>query len=189
MKRKPGVRANERKRSSAEIGFGRQMNEQHPGRTADCAGAIAAAADIVGEEHVAAAAPVLLPVAGFDLQCAGKHDKKLGAWRPGASLGTSLRASPSRSCSGPVMSLSGGRYRPRRIPRGRGWRKNRKRGVAVAAWLCLLHAGDDRCVRGAQRCRVRGGIDCHADAGLHPAGIDGRIRYDGADCQSPRYTN
>jgi hypothetical protein len=37
MKRKPGVRANERKRSSAEIGFGRQMNEQHPGRAADCA--------------------------------------------------------------------------------------------------------------------------------------------------------
>jgi hypothetical protein len=37
MKRKPGVRASERKRSSAEIGFGRQMNEQHPGRAADCA--------------------------------------------------------------------------------------------------------------------------------------------------------
>src|SRR5215204_3117333 len=114
MKRKPGVRANERKRSSAEIGFGRQMNEQHPGRAADCAGAIAAAADIVGEELVA----------GFDLQGAGKHDKKLGVWRPGASLGTSLRASPSRSCSGSVISLSGGRCGPRRIPRGRGWRKN-----------------------------------------------------------------
>ena len=51
MKRKPGVRANERKPSSAEIGFGRQMNEQHPGRAADFAGAIAAAADIVGEEY------------------------------------------------------------------------------------------------------------------------------------------
>ena len=35
MKRKPGVRANERKQSSAEIGFGRRMNEQHPGRAAD----------------------------------------------------------------------------------------------------------------------------------------------------------
>ena len=63
MKRKPGVRANERKQSSAETGFGRQMNEQHPGWAADCVGAIAAAADIVGEEHVASAAPVLLPVA------------------------------------------------------------------------------------------------------------------------------
>ena len=31
------------------------------------------------------------------------------------------------------------RYGPGRIPRGR--RKNRKRGIAVAAWLCLLHAG------------------------------------------------
>src|SRR4051794_13298700 len=36
-----------------------------------------AAADIVGEEHVAAAAPVLPPVAGFDFECAGKHDEKL----------------------------------------------------------------------------------------------------------------
>ena len=64
----------------AEIGVGRQMHEQHAGRAADGASAMAAAADIVSEKHLPAAASVLHPVAGFDLQCAGKHDKKLGAW-------------------------------------------------------------------------------------------------------------
>ena len=39
-------------RSAAEIGFGRQMDEQHAGRASDGAGAMAAAADIVGEEHL-----------------------------------------------------------------------------------------------------------------------------------------
>jgi len=53
---------------NAEIGVRRQMYEQHAGRTADGASAMAAAADIVSEKHFAAAASVLLPVAGFDLQ-------------------------------------------------------------------------------------------------------------------------
>jgi hypothetical protein len=43
--------ASERKRSSAEIGFGRQMNEQHPAGPPIVRVRIAAAADIVGEEY------------------------------------------------------------------------------------------------------------------------------------------
>src|ERR1700676_51317 len=60
------------------------MHEQYAGRAADRAGAMAAAPDIVGKEHFAAAASVLLPVAGFDFECAGKHDEKLmpGGWVP-----------------------------------------------------------------------------------------------------------
>ena len=61
------------------------MHEQYTGRAADRAASMAAAADIVGEKDFPAAAPVLFPVAGFDFERAGKHDKKLGAWRPGAS--------------------------------------------------------------------------------------------------------
>jgi hypothetical protein len=64
-------------RSNADLRLGWQMHKQHAGRAADRAGAMAAAADIVGEEHIAAAAPVLLPVAGFDFECAGKHDAEL----------------------------------------------------------------------------------------------------------------
>ena len=37
----------------------------------------AAATDIVGKKHFTAAAPVLVAVAGFDFQGAGKHDEKL----------------------------------------------------------------------------------------------------------------
>ena len=68
----------------AEIGFGRQMHEQHAGRTADRTAAMAAAADIISEEHFAAAAAALLAVAGFDFECARKHDQKLtpGSWMP-----------------------------------------------------------------------------------------------------------
>jgi hypothetical protein len=42
------------------------------------------AADIVSKEYFAAAAPVLSPIAGFDFECAGKHDEKLapGGWVP-----------------------------------------------------------------------------------------------------------
>src|SRR5690242_12492021 len=61
----------------ADSGFGRQMDKQHAGRAADGASAMAAAADIVSEKHFPAAASVLLPVAGFDLQCAGKHNQQL----------------------------------------------------------------------------------------------------------------
>src|SRR5215472_4826248 len=61
----------------AEIGVGRQVHEQHAGGATDGASAMAAAADIVSEEHLPAAASVLLPVAGFDLQCAGKHNQQL----------------------------------------------------------------------------------------------------------------
>src|SRR2546423_360707 len=53
------------------------MHEKHAGRAADRASAMAATANIVGEEHFTAAASVLLPIAGFDLKCAGKHDKQL----------------------------------------------------------------------------------------------------------------
>src|SRR5579863_8056020 len=53
------------------------MHEQHARRAADRTGAMAAAADIVGEEYFAAAASVLLPVAGFDFKRAGEHDEKL----------------------------------------------------------------------------------------------------------------
>jgi hypothetical protein len=53
------------------------MHEQHAGRAADGASAMTAAADIVSEEHIPAAASVLHPVAGFDLQCAGKHNQQL----------------------------------------------------------------------------------------------------------------
>ena len=39
-------------------------------------------------------------------------DRAAGAERPGASLGRDLRASPSPSCSAPVILRSGGRYGP-----------------------------------------------------------------------------
>src|SRR5437764_9368664 len=53
------------------------MHEKHAGRAADRASAMAATADIVGEEHFTAAASVLLSIAGFDLKCAGEHDEQL----------------------------------------------------------------------------------------------------------------
>src|SRR5437764_13196963 len=53
------------------------MHEKHAGRAADRASAMAATADIVGEEQFTAAASVLLPIAGFDLKYAGKHDEQL----------------------------------------------------------------------------------------------------------------
>jgi hypothetical protein len=53
------------------------MHEQHAGRAADSPGAMTPAADIVGEEHFPAAAPVLFPVARFNFERAGKHNKKL----------------------------------------------------------------------------------------------------------------
>ena len=62
---------------SAEIGFGRQMDEQHADRAANSARAMTTATDIVGEEYFAAATPVLLPVAGFNFEGARKHEEKL----------------------------------------------------------------------------------------------------------------
>jgi hypothetical protein len=64
-------------RSATEIGFGRQMHEQYASRAADRAATMAAAADIVGEKNLAAAAPVLLAIACLDFERAGKHDEKL----------------------------------------------------------------------------------------------------------------
>src|SRR5205085_187951 len=60
------------------------MHEKHAGRAADCASAMAATADIIGEKDFTAAASVLFSVAGFDLQCAGQHDKQLTprGWMP-----------------------------------------------------------------------------------------------------------
>src|SRR6266478_814277 len=73
-----------RSRLAADIGFGRQMHKKHAGRAADRASAVAATADIVGEEHFTAVASVLLSVAGFDFKCAGKHDEQLTprGWMP-----------------------------------------------------------------------------------------------------------
>jgi hypothetical protein len=53
------------------------MNEQYAGRAANSPAAMTTAADVVGQEHVPAAAPVPLPIAGFNFEGAGKHDKKL----------------------------------------------------------------------------------------------------------------
>lgn len=53
------------------------MHKKHAGRAADRASAVAATADIVGEEHFTAAASVPLPIVGFDLECAGKYDEEL----------------------------------------------------------------------------------------------------------------
>src|SRR5947209_4973394 len=60
------------------------MHEKHAGRAADRASAMAATADIIGEKEFTAAASVLFSVAGFDLQCAGQHDKQLTprGWMP-----------------------------------------------------------------------------------------------------------
>ena len=90
------------------------MDEQHAGRAADCASAMAAAAGIVSEKHFPAAASVLLPVAGFDLQCAGKYNQQLASRGRVPVLIRGLRASPSPSCSAPAAPRSGGRYGPRR---------------------------------------------------------------------------
>ena len=60
---------------SAEIGFGRQMNEQHADRAANSASAMTTAADIVGAEHFPAAAPMLLSIARFNFESAGKYDE------------------------------------------------------------------------------------------------------------------
>ena len=70
------------------------MHEQHTGRAADRAGAMATGADIVGKEHAAAAALALLPVAGFDFESAGKYEKKLASGRPGANPDKGSRACP-----------------------------------------------------------------------------------------------
>jgi hypothetical protein len=51
------------------------MNEQHADRAANSAGAMTAATDIVGEEHFPAAAPMLLSIARFNFESAGKHDE------------------------------------------------------------------------------------------------------------------
>src|SRR5260370_17827414 len=79
---------------SAEIGFGRQMDEQHGDRAANSARAMTTATDIVGEEYFAAATPVLLPVAGFNFEGARKHEEKLP---PGSG--------------GPVLSQAFGHFR------------------------------------------------------------------------------
>src|SRR5438067_7985550 len=73
-----------RRRLAADIGFGRQMHEKHAGRAADRASAMAATADIVGKEYFAAAASVLLPIAGFNFECTGKYDEQLTprGWMP-----------------------------------------------------------------------------------------------------------
>ena len=65
------------------------MHKQHPGRAADGARAMAAAADIVSEKHLAAAAAVLLAVADFDLEGAGKHEEKLA---PGGRVPILIKA-------------------------------------------------------------------------------------------------
>ena len=64
--------------SEAETRFGRQVHEQHPGWAADGARAMAAAADIIGEKHLAAAAAVLRAVANFDLD---GPDSTKRSWR------------------------------------------------------------------------------------------------------------
>jgi hypothetical protein len=64
-------------RSAADRGFGRQMHKEHAGRAADRARAMAATADIVGEEDLTATASVLFSIAGFDFQCAGKDNEHL----------------------------------------------------------------------------------------------------------------
>ena len=51
------------------------MNEQNAGGAADRAGAMTAAADVVGQEEVACAAALLPAVAGFDLERTRKHNK------------------------------------------------------------------------------------------------------------------
>ena len=58
---------------------------------------------------------------------------------------------------------------------------NSQRVVFVSAWRCLLHAGDDRRVRGSERGGIWRGADRHADAGLRPADIDGRVSNHGTD--------
>src|SRR6266702_3494792 len=60
------------------------MHENYAGRAAVRASAVAATADIVGKDRFAAAASVLLPIAGFDFECAGKYDEQLTprGWMP-----------------------------------------------------------------------------------------------------------
>src|ERR1700757_4645894 len=65
------------------------MHEQHAGRAADGASAMAAAADIVSEDHFPAAASVLRPVAGYNLQCTGKHNQQLA---PGGRVPVLIQA-------------------------------------------------------------------------------------------------
>src|SRR5262249_44975865 len=54
------------------------------------------------------------------------------------------------------------------------------KGVAVVFRPRLLHTGDDRRLRGAQRGGVRRGADRHADAGVCTADIDRRLGHDRA---------
>src|SRR3954453_16160841 len=86
------------------------MHEKHASRAADRASAMAATADIVGGEHFTAAASVLLPIAGFDLKCAGKHDEQLTPRGRVPVLIRGLQASPSPLCFAPAERLTGGRY-------------------------------------------------------------------------------
>ena len=85
------------------------MNEQHPGRAADRAGAMAAAADVVARNtrrcYTGASSR-----RWFRLRVCRKARREAGAGRPGANPGRGPRASPSPSCSAPAVSRSGGRY-------------------------------------------------------------------------------
>src|SRR5438445_92657 len=118
--------------------------------------------DIVGEKHLAAAARCFLPslVSTSSVpesrQEAGRLEAGCQSWYKPSGISVTVVLWAGNVAERRAVS-------PQAYTSRQGWRKNRKRGVAVPAWLCLLHAGDDRCVRGAQRCRVRGGIDCHAD--------------------------
>ena len=84
------------------------MHKKHAGRAANRASAVAATADIVGEEHVTAAASVLLPIAGFDLECAGKYNEEL----------TSRRRVPVLKLM-PGEAVVSGPHRPHEEPGGK----------------------------------------------------------------------
>src|SRR5215471_9910595 len=50
---------------------------------------MAAAADVVGKQNLAAVAPMFLAIAGFDLEDAGKHEEKLA---PGGRMPVLIEA-------------------------------------------------------------------------------------------------
>jgi hypothetical protein len=99
---RPAGRLRRRLRQSPRLGvdleIGGQVNKQHAGRSPDRPGTVAAAAGVVGEEHLAAA-PALFPaVAGLDLDRASQHGDQLPPRRRVPVLVEPLPQSRSTSC-------------------------------------------------------------------------------------------
>jgi hypothetical protein len=96
--------------SAAEIGFGRQMYEQHAGGAADRASTMTAAADIVGQEHFPAARSNKRRATSSASRVPSRHPRQPVIIPPNQKLACSprrkLRLAGALAAVPPVNSLS-----------------------------------------------------------------------------------